>query len=172
MDIRLTPPRTAQPLLAAIQQRTHRTPSLSDFPALALAATATKAELDPKGETFAAVQACVETLARLRLSVSSTWLLTLLAKHGPQQCAELCQRMKISSPAMTGLITRLESLALISVQRGTAPDRRAVIITATEPARKVLASLMALTALGAAAAVLTQPRKSKPFTGDLHLDNA
>ncbi len=161
MSILLTPPRTTQPLLSAIQQRAKRPVCLSDFPALALAATATKAELDIQSETFAAVQACVETLARLKLSVSSTWLLTLLVKHGPQSCVALCGRMNITSPAMTGLITRLESLALISVQRATAPDRRAVIITATEAARKVLASLMALTSLGVAAVTVLQIRQPK-----------
>lgn len=165
MSMHLLPlPGTRQPLLAAIQQKAvQRTVSISDYPDLALAATATKADLDIQDETFAAVQACLETLARLHLSVSSTWLLTLLVKHGPQNHTALGGRMKLSSAAMTGLITRLEALGLVTTSRKSLGDRRSVLITPTEAARKVLASVVGLTGLGAAAAVVlkkTQPTPS------------
>lgn len=157
MSIHLTPPRTAQPLLAALQQQQKaQLPRLSDYPALALAASATTADLDTDSEAFASIAACLETLARLRLGISSTWLLMLLVKHGPQTHTMLAARMKCSSPSMTQLTARLESLSLITIQRGQQPDRRAVILTATEAARKVLASIVALTGLGAAAATLLQ----------------
>lgn len=161
MSIHLTPPRTGQPLLVSLQSRRSLAPRLADFPALELAATATTAELDTEGETFGGIAACLETMARLRLSASSTWLIMLLVKHGPQSCSELMARMKISSAAITGLITRLEGLTLITIQRGERTDRRLVIITATPATRKVLASLVALTALGAAASILTQTRTPK-----------
>lgn len=159
MSIHL-PPSTRQPLLTAIRKKQPKPGQvrLSDHPDLALAASVTTAPLAAESQTFAAVMASLETLARLKLSVSSAWLLMLLVKHGPQSCVMLCARMKISSPAMTGLVTRLEMLALIGVQRGTAPDRRAVTITATEAARKVLASVMTLTELGTAAAMLLEQR--------------
>ncbi len=156
MSIHLTPPRTAQPLLAALQKQKAQLPRLSDYPALAVAATATTADLDTDGEIFASISACLETLARLRLSASSTWLLMLLVKHGPQTHTVLAARMKCSSPSMTQLTARLESLSLITIQRGQQPDRRAVLLTATEAARKVLASIVALSGLGAAAATVLQ----------------
>lgn len=163
----LSPPRTglpapvaAHPLLAALgQKRQGDQPTLSDYPDLAIAATATKADLDIESDTFGSVQACLETLARLRLSASSTWLLMLLAKHGPQNHTALAARMKKSSSAMTGLITRLEALGLVTTSRKSLTDCRSVLITPTEAARKVLASVMALTGLGGAAAVLL---KQKP----------
>lgn len=159
MSIHLTPHRTGQPLLASLQSRRVPKPRLADFPALALAATATKAELDTEGETFAAVASCLETLSRLKLSASSAWLLMLLVKHGPQSCTIVMERMKLSSAAITGLITRLEGLSLIAIERAPQSDRRLVILTATEAAHKVLASLVALTGLGAAAACVMQNRK-------------
>ena len=153
----LTLPVPRHALLASLQRRTLRRSHIGDFPALALAATATQAELDTNGKTFSAVSACLETLARLQLSVSSAWLLMLLIKRGPQSCSELVSRMKISSAAMTGLLSRLSDLSLVGTQRDQA-DRRIVIVTATEAARKVLASVVALTELGAAASILTQTR--------------
>lgn len=155
MSILLTPPRTKQPLLASLQSRREGAPNLSDYPDLALAATATTADLDTEGEAFGAVLACLETIGRLRLSASSTRLLMLLVKHGPQTCSVLVSRMKISSAAMTGLVTRLAALSLVGVQRDL-PDRRSVTVTATPAARKVLASIVALSALGGAAYVLNQ----------------
>lgn len=160
MGIHLTPPRTSQPLLASLQTRKLRRAQIGDFPALALAATATKAELNTEGTAFAAICACLETLARLQLSVSSAWLLMLLVKHGPQSCSELVARMKLSSAAITGLVSRLQDLALVGLQRN-GPDRRVVTVSDTEAARKVIASLVALTELGAAANVLTQTRPLK-----------
>lgn len=161
MSIHLTPPRTRQPLLTALQGRAKTTPVLSDFTDLALAAQATTAHLDTEGETFAAVAACFETLARLRLSASSTWLIMLLVKHGPQSCTFLMARMKVSGAAITQLISRLEGLELLTIQRGPVADRRHVIVSATDAARKVLASVLALTALGGAAAVMMQTRNPK-----------
>ena len=161
MNIELTPPRSAQPLMAAIKKpRLTGQLCLADFPDLALAASVTKAELVSEGETFAAVMACLETLARLKLGVSSCLLMMLLVKHGPQSCVQLSTRMKISTAAITGLTTRLEMLALISVQRAAMPDRRTVMIGITESGRKVLASLLTLTDLGAAAAMLLGQRET------------
>ena len=151
----LSPPLTRQPLLATLQQQRLRV-CLADFPGLALAATATRAELDTDGDTFAGVLACLETLNRLQLSASSCRLLMLLARHGPAPCKHLAGRMGISHAAITGLITRLEALELITLTRGGQADRREVILTLTDAARKVLASIVALTALGQAGNCLRQ----------------
>jgi DNA-binding MarR family transcriptional regulator len=156
-------PLTRQPLLASLQQRRGQI-SLADFPALAVAASATTAHLDTEGETFAAVAACLETLARLGLSASSTRLLMLLVRRGPHSCVRLAELMKISSAAISQITLRLEMLSLITLTRGGEDDRRVVMITATAAARKVLASVVALTALGGAAAVLNQTRTPKKDT--------
>lgn len=161
MEIHLTPPLSAQPLIAAIQkQRVPGQLGLADYPELAHAASVTQAELVSEGQTFAAVMACLETLARLKLSVSSAWLMLLLVKHGPQGCVELCKRMKITSAGITGLTSRLEMLELISIQRAMQPDRRAALVSITEAGRKVLASVLTLTDLGAAAAMLLEQRET------------
>ena len=149
----ILPPPTRHPLLASIQRKA--APKLGNFPALALAATATKVALDTEGAEFAAVAGCLETLSRLGLSVSSSWLLVLLVKDGPQTCTALALRMKQSPANITGLTERLLSLELIAMERAQ-PDRRIVTVSATDAARKVLASVVALTALAAAASVLTR----------------
>ena len=51
---------------------------------------------------------------------------------------------------MTGFADRLDALGLVSFTHH-ASDRRVILIQATEAARKVLASIVALTALGQAA---------------------
>jgi|GEM_PF-3259912 len=155
MSTLISLPPTRQPLLSVMQSRKQAVLRISDFPALALAATATTGELDTRGEAFAAVSACLETLQRLKLSGSSAWLLILLVKHGPQSCSQLVSLTKTSSAAITGLITLLEALGLVALDR-VAADRRVVIVTATSAARKVLASLCGLTALGSAASVLNR----------------
>lgn len=125
-------------------------PKLADYPDLALAATATTAELDTESDAFAGVQATLEALSRLRLGHHSAFILMALARHGPQSLTTLCQRTKISSASMTGFADRLQSLGLVAFS--THPcDRRVTLVSATEAARKVLASIVALTALGQAA---------------------
>lgn len=146
-------PPTRQPLLRSLQPAQPAQPRLSDFPDLALAAVTTTAELDTTSITFAIISAGLETLTRLRLSASAAFLLAVLAKSGPQSCADLVKRLRISSPAMTGLTARLAAMNLIGIQRAAEPDRRVVTISLTEPGRRVLASLVSLSDLGAAAAL-------------------
>lgn len=152
------PPRT--PLALALQQRKTRPQvRLLDFPALALAATATTAELEPDGAAFAGVYATLETLNRLRLSATSARLLMLLVTRGTLSATELANEMKVTTASITGLIRRLAELALVGLQRPDG-DRRVVLITATDAARRVLASIVALTALGQAASVLLRKAES------------
>lgn len=162
MSFHLTPPRTAQPLLASMQKSKEKvTPRLVDYPELALAATATKADLDTNSETFAAVSACLETLCRLKLSAKNTWLLMLLVKHGPTPCSAVADRMKINLPTLNQIVGKLQALSLITAERSGATDRRVTLLTATEAAHKVLASIVGLTGLGAAAAVVLNSKKPR-----------
>ena len=145
----LVPPYTPDSLLTTLQGRRDDTPRLADYPDLALAATATNAELDTQGDVFAAVSACLDTLARLKLNVTTTRLLLLLVKNGPDRCKCLCADLRTTPANLTPHLVRLRALGLITTQRGT--SRREVIVTATDAARKVLASIVGLTALGMAA---------------------
>jgi len=135
-----------------MQSRRDTALRLSDFPDLAIAATATTAELDTHGDTFAAVSACLDTLARLKLGLTATRLLLLLCEHGPARCITPPAVLKISPADLTGIVARLRALALLTTEPGE--SRREIILTPTEAARKVLASVVALTALGQAANVL------------------
>lgn len=146
-------PPTRQPLLMRLQPVRPAQPRLSDFPDLALAATTTTAELDTTCISFAVISAALETLTRLRLSARAAFLLAVLAKSGPQSFADLVKRLRISSAAVTRLTARLGAMNLIGIQRAADPDRRVVIISLTEPGRRVLASLVSLSDLGAAAAL-------------------
>jgi len=136
--------------LHRLPPRRRPTPKLADYPDLALAATATTAELDTDSDAFAGVQATLEALSRLRLGHHGAFILTLLARHGPQPMGWLVGRLKISSASITGFADRLAALGLVSFTHSPR-DRRVTLIQATEAARKVLASIVALTALGQAA---------------------
>ena len=149
------PPIPRTPLARALQTRKSPKACLSDFPALALAATATTAELDPHSAAFASVMATLETLGRLRLSASSARVLMRLAQCGTLSANELAIDLRITAASLSGHLTRLSDLALLTLKRSNT-DRHVVLITATPAAHKVLASIIALTALGAAASVLTR----------------
>lgn len=150
-------PSTRQPLLRALSQA-KATPKLTDYPALQKAAIDTKAELDTHSESFAAAHACVETLSRFRLSASSALMLMVLAKHGTLHIGQLAALMRHTGPSMTQLTTRMEQLSLVKIQRGQPPDVRRVHLSITDAGRKVLASLSALTGLGAASSILLKPQ--------------
>jgi len=152
MSIHLSPIPSTLPRFRAqlAARRASRTPKLADYPDLALAATATTAELDTESDAFAGVQATLEALSRLRLGHHGAFILTLLARHGPQPLGGLATRLRVSSASMTGFADRLDALGLVSFTHH-ASDRRVILIQATEAARKVLASIVALTALGQAA---------------------
>lgn len=125
-------------------------PKLTDYPDLVLAATATTAELDTESDAFAGVQATLEALSRLRLGHHGAFILTLLVRHGPQPLGWLVTRLRIRSASITGFADRLAALGLVAFER-TSKDRRVTLISATEAAHKVMASVVALTALGQAA---------------------
>lgn len=135
-------PATAQRLPLRLQRRP--VTRLSDIPALATAASATTAGLDTEGDTFAAVSACLETLARLNLGVTSTRLLLILAKNGPLRCKELGIELATSYANLSQFLGRLVALGLIAT--GPGQDGREVKVSLTDAGRKVLASIVALTA--------------------------
>lgn len=158
----MTPPTSSNPLLQALARSKAKAPqslsgvaSLADYPALALAGASGDGRLDVKGEAFAAVISCLETVTRLRLGSRNGLALAILCQSGPLTAGNLASRLWISPAAMTSNLRRLESLGLVTVARNHG-DRREVIVRATPSARSVLANIVALTALGQAANVLTK----------------
>jgi DNA-binding MarR family transcriptional regulator len=137
--------------------RSEDAPKISDYPHLALAATATTAGLDTTSETFHAVQGCLETLCRLRLSKRAALLLIVLARHGPLTMARVADALKVSQPNCSLITRRIEALGLIALDR-QGPDLRRVHASITEAGRKVLASIIALTGLAGASAVLLRTK--------------
>lgn len=132
-------------------------PQLRNYPDLVLAATATTGELDTTSETFAGVMACLETLSRLRLGTNGAFMLAILVRDGPQTMGALSTRTRISTASMTGFADRLAALGLLTFRRADR-DRRVIYLTATDAARKVMASIVGLTALGQAASLLLQTK--------------
>lgn len=154
----MTPPTPTTPLLRSIRERASSSgpaPKLSDYPELALAATATKAELDTTSETFHAVQGCLETLCRLKLSKRATLFLLLLARHGPQTLNRVADGLKTSQPNASQISRHLAALGLITLDRSQPADLRHVHASLTEAGTKVLASIVALTGLAGASGVLS-----------------
>lgn len=62
-----------------------------------------------------------------------------LALQGPVSARELAQRVEVSQPTMTGVLDRLEQRQLITRVRSS-KDRRALVISATDQGRELLAS--------------------------------
>lgn len=154
----MIPPLPTTPLLRSIRDRASSSapaPKLSDYPELALAATATKADLDTTSETFHAVHGCLETLCRLKLSKRATLLLMLLARHGPLTMARVADGIKASQPNTSQIARHLAALSLITLDRDAAADLRRVNACLTEAGTKVLASIVALTGLAGASGVLS-----------------
>jgi DNA-binding MarR family transcriptional regulator len=153
-------PSPTSPLLRSLRAKassSEAAPKLSDYPHLALAATATTAGLDTASETFHAVQGCLETLCRLKLSKRSALLLIVLARHGTLTMARVADALKVTQPNCSLITRRMESLGLVACDR-QGPDLRRVHVTITEPGTKVLASLVALTGLAGASSVLLRGR--------------
>lgn len=162
----MNPPLPTSPLLRSIRQRAASSaptgPKLADYPDLALAATATKAELDTTSETFHAVQGCLETLCRLKLSKRATLVLLLLARHGLLTMNRVADGLKTSQPNASQICHHLAGLGLITLDRCRPADLRHVHARLTEAGTKVLASIVALTALAGASAGLAAHLTSKP----------
>lgn len=155
----MTPPTPSTPLLRSIRDRAAASaPKLSDYPELALAATATTAGLDTTCETFHAVQGCLETLCRLKLSKRATLILLLLARHGPQSMNRVADGLKTSQPNASQICRHLVALGLIALDRSQLADLRHVHASLTEAGTKVLASLVALTGLAGASGVLLRTK--------------
>lgn len=153
-------PSPTSPLLRSLRAKassSEAAPKLSDYPHLALAATATTAGLDTASETFHAVQGCLETLCRLKLSKRSALLLIVLARHGTLTMARVADALKVTQPNCSLITRRMESLGLVACDR-QGPDLRRVHVTITEPGTKVLASLVALTGIAGASSVLLRGR--------------
>lgn len=160
----MTPPTPTTPLLRSIRQRAASSasaPKLSDYPDLALAATATTAGLDTTCETFHAVQGCLETLCRLKLSKRATLVLLLLARHGPQTMNRVADGIKASQPNASQICRHLVALGLIALDRREPTDLRHVYASLTEAGTKILASIVALTGLAGASAVLSNHLRPK-----------
>jgi len=157
----MTHPTPTTPLLRSFRiksaSRSEDSPKISDYPHLALAATATTAGLDTTSETFHAVQGCLETLCRLRLSKRAALLLVVLARHGPLTMARVADALKVSQPNCSLITRRMEALGLIACDRQSA-DLRRVHASITDAGQKVLASLVALTGLAGASAVLLRTK--------------
>lgn len=153
-------PTPTTPLLRSLRAKAssfESPPKLSDYPHLALAATATTAGLDTTSEAFHAVQGCLETLCRLNLSKRAALALIVLARHGPLTLNILADNIRASQANTSQIIRRLEALSLLSKsQQG--PDLRHVYASITEAGKKVLASLIALTGLAGASSVLLRRR--------------
>lgn len=153
--------RTAFPIspsAAALRTATTATakkrPHLSDYPDLAVAATTTTAPLDIDGDDYAALMAALETLARLKLGARSTLaLLHLCRRETPMTMGEIAKLTRTSTASTTGLVTRLEALGLLTAAR-TPADKRLMLVRPTEGARRVLASVLALTGWGLATSQL------------------
>jgi len=146
------------PLLRSLRAKassSEAAPKLSDYPHLALAATATTAGLDTTSETFHAVQGCLETLCRLDLSKRAALALLVLARQGPLTLNVLAANVRASQANTSQIIRRLEGLGLLTKsQQGQ--DLRHVYATITEAGTKVLASLVAITGLAGASSVLVR----------------
>lgn len=132
-------------------------PSLADYPELALAATnGSKAgALDTNSEIFATVQGALETVGRLRLGARKAHLLSLLARSGSTPLGTLARAMRISPSATTTQARTLELLGLITLSRRPEHgDARQVIGTITEAGRNVMANIVALSGLAGAASIM------------------
>ena len=83
-----------------------------------------------------------EVLRKADLSVSQYNVLRILRGAGNEAlpCGEISTRMVRRDPDLTRLLDRLESRGLVQRTRSTA-DRRVVLATITEEARKLLDSL-------------------------------
>ena len=152
----MSPPTTKNPILNGLKKAASITPGLSDYPELALAASAAKVEaLDTTGDAFAGVMACLETVNRLKLGARNALALGLPCQFGPMCAGSLALRLRIAPSAVSFLLRKLEGLALITTER-PGSDRREVVVTATQAARNVMACVIGLTALGQAANVLNK----------------
>ncbi len=156
MSILLSPTREAVKVKPA--------PKLTDFPALVLAATKTTAPLEPLSAEYAAVQAALEALSRLRLSVNATYALMLLAQRGALRMGVLTRLLHVTTAAGTGLMQRLQHLGLVTARRRDShgEDRREITVTITEAGRRVISSVVALSAMGAAAMTVAARLRRKP----------
>lgn len=138
------------PNAAALRVPAKKRPQLGDYPDLAVAATSTTAALDTGSGDYAALMAALETLARLKLGARSTLaLLHLCRREAAMPMGEIARLARMSTASATGIVTRLEALGLVTMRR-TEADRRVMLARPTEAARRVLASVLALTAFGVA----------------------
>lgn len=155
-------PSPTLPLPQALAKKRPVTPRLTDYPALALAASDLQQAprpLDVRSPEFCGVMATLETLNRLQLGSRNAHALGLLIQRGPMRATDLGGCLRVSSAGVSVILRKLEALALITTRRPAEDgDRREVIATATAGAHNVMASLVALTALGQASAALFRPR--------------
>lgn len=151
-------PTPTKPLTQALAKNRAFTTTLADFPELALAATNLNGEaraLDTTSYEFGGVMATLETINRLKLGARNAHVLGLLISLGPTRSTDLAKPARLSTAGVSVILRRLEELALITTSRHKDnSDRREVIATATQAAHNVMASIVALSALGAAATVL------------------
>jgi DNA-binding MarR family transcriptional regulator len=129
---------------------------LADHPALAHAAAGLSGKLDTGSDAFAGVAACLETLTRLKLGARNGRTLVLLAKNGPMTVKALTLQLNIPQQSSSNIFDRLETLSLVKRSRSATDDGREVLAEITPAGESVLASIVALTALGQAANVLTK----------------
>lgn len=148
--------RTAQPAHGAPLPPPADT--LASNPALAYAATVTTARLDVRSGEFSAVKACLEQLCRLKLNKRAVLVLVTLAQHGPQKIGDLAANVRANVPCTSQIVHKLQAQALVARDRDAAGDHRHVHVTLTEAGERVLASIVALTGLGHASAVLLQTK--------------
>lgn len=155
-------PTPTLPLTQALAKKRAATPALSDYPALALAASTLSGEpreMDICSPEFCETMACLETLNRLQLGSRNAHALGLLVKQ-PTRASDLAASLRLTAAGTSVVLRRLEALALITTNHHHG-DRREVIATTTQAGRNVMAALVALTALGQVSAVLLNPKPAK-----------
>lgn len=79
-------------------------------------------------------------LSRGRITLPQLWVLEFLSRHGGCPMNELARFLRISRPAVTGLVDRLIVQGLVSRQ-GDLQDRRVVRVALTAKGQHVLSSI-------------------------------
>ena len=130
------------------------TPTLSAYPALALAATGS-IDLDITSERFNAIMAALEVVNRLKLGARHTLALMRLCAQKSMTMTELAKECRVSAAVCTQIGRRLRALGLITITR----DGRQAFAQPTDAARAVVTHILHLSALGGVSSLILKHAK-------------
>ena len=98
------------------------------------------------GALFVRMRAhCVERGKPYVITPPQFGVLAILAAHGEQTVTALGQQLVVETPAITGMVTRLEQNGLVERVRD-AEDRRSVKVSVTNEGRDIMGTLLPIMA--------------------------